>query len=139
MTDGPTTRRPWGVNVAGYLGTDLGIGEAARLLIAALDAHDVPVAPVRYRSTHSAEGDFGAMSTDDYPFGITIACVNADGFPQFAAGVSEDVRTYRYTIGLWFWELGSFPDDFAAAFEHLDEVWRRASSRTPSVRRRPSR
>ena len=37
--------RPLGVNVAGYLNAELGVGEVARQLIGALDAHRVPVFP----------------------------------------------------------------------------------------------
>ncbi|MDO8631548.1 MAG: hypothetical protein Q7R41_13765, partial [Phycisphaerales bacterium] len=38
---------PWGVNVAGFFRSELGLGEAARLLIGALDAAKVPALPVQ--------------------------------------------------------------------------------------------
>ena len=40
-------RPPWGVNVAGFFRSELGLGEAARLLIAALDAVRVPALPMQ--------------------------------------------------------------------------------------------
>ena len=43
---GHALANPWGVNVAGYLRSELGVAEAARLAIRALDAADVPVMPV---------------------------------------------------------------------------------------------
>ena len=47
---GGATRRvrapPWGVNVAGYLRSELGVGEAARAVISGLDARGVPLMPV---------------------------------------------------------------------------------------------
>jgi len=125
--DSATTLRPWGVNVAGYLASDLGIGEAARQVILALDAHEVPVAPIRYVAGFSPRTEFAAMSTEGYPFAVTVACVNADGFPSFAQSLSEDTRRYRYTIGLWFWEVDTFPERWRASFEYVDEVWAASS------------
>ena len=45
---------PWGVNVVGYFRSELGMGEAARQVISALDAAGVPVLPIpaaRFRRT----------------------------------------------------------------------------------------
>ena len=36
----------FGVNVAGYFTAELGVGQAARLLVAALDAAEVPLLPL---------------------------------------------------------------------------------------------
>jgi hypothetical protein len=49
-------------------------------------------------------------------------CVNADQHfvvmakdPEFFAG--------KYNIGVWFWELPSFPDKWRDRFAHYDEIW----------------
>lgn len=116
---------PWGVNVAGFFTSELGLGEAARLLICGLDARDVPVLPVQARLVppcgQGAEFAYGAPQ--DAPYPINVVCLNGDLIAPFAREVGESFFRDRHTIGLFFWEAGPIPTDWAAAFEHLDEVW----------------
>jgi glycosyltransferase involved in cell wall biosynthesis/SAM-dependent methyltransferase len=122
----PDVREPlWGVNVAGFFSSGLGLGEAARLLIAGLDARSVPALPVQARLIpacgQGADFTFGAPG--DAPYPISILCINGDLIPPFAREVGSSFFEDRHTIALWWWEVGDFPQDWAAAFEHIDEVW----------------
>jgi glycosyltransferase involved in cell wall biosynthesis/SAM-dependent methyltransferase len=118
-------RPPWGVNVAGFFTAELGLGEAARLLIAGLDAVRVPALPLQGMllppSRQAAE--FSSVPPTSSPYPITILCMNGDTVPVFAREVGGDFFHDRHTIALWWWELGELPDDWAAAFEYLDEIW----------------
>ncbi len=117
-TDGPL------LNVAGYFRAELGIGEAARLLLRGLEAAELP-----YRTVSCAE----TISRQDHPFAprdgggvasdINIVCVNADQTPNFAQKMGSEFYQGRYTIGVWFWEVEEFPVEFRPAFDHVDEVW----------------
>ena len=49
-----------GVNVAGYMRAESGVGEAGRLLVAALDAADVPRSIVTYENTRARQQAHGA-------------------------------------------------------------------------------
>ena len=115
----------WGVNVAGFFSAELGIGEAARLLIAGLDAGSVPALPIQGRLLPSSRRGvaFPAASPDDAAYPITIVCINGDGIPVFAREAGRGFFEGRYTIALWWWEVGRPPASWSAAYEFVDEVW----------------
>ncbi len=116
---------PWGVNVVGYLRSELGVGEAARLMIAALDARNIPNMPVHGSFVPSSrQGQaYDFVSPDRAPFPVNLICVNADLLPTFVAETHDDFFAGRYKIGLWWWEVESFPEEWLGAFDLLDEVW----------------
>lgn len=114
----------YGVNVAGYLRSELGIGEVARQVISALDAAGVHSLPVGVHTPHSRQGHgYVTGGAERNPFPVNLVCVNADQLPVFAADAGEAFFARRYTIGLWWWETSEFPEQYHRAFEHVDEVW----------------
>jgi glycosyltransferase involved in cell wall biosynthesis/SAM-dependent methyltransferase len=121
---GAPRERPLALNVAGYLNAELGVGEVARQLIAALDVHRVPLLPVGLLAPNSRQGhEFAAPPKPAAPFDINLICVNADGLPAFAREAGDDFFAGRYSIGVWWWELSEFPAQYRDAFELVDEVW----------------
>lgn len=117
-------RLPYGVNVAGYLRSELGIGEVARQLIGGLDAAGVPALPVGLVAQESRQGHAYAVNgLDQNPFAVNLVCVNADGVPGFVQQAGARFFEDRYTIGVWWWETSDFPARFMESFEHVDEVW----------------
>ena len=127
----PTTRArprltnlPLGVNVVGYLRSELGIGEIARQLIHAFDAGGVPTVPVGVSAPNSRQGHaFSASGTDHNPFAVNLICVNADGLPSFIEEVGPGFFDEKYNVGFWWWETEKFPPRDLGAFAYLDEVW----------------
>ena len=116
-------QREWGVNVAGYFNSELGVGEAARHVIDALDAAGVPVAPVGLVAPLSRQGHHFPAGSRDFPFPVNLICVNADGLPGFISELGTEFAEHRYSIGLWFWEVSLFPERWTSSFDDLDEVW----------------
>jgi glycosyltransferase involved in cell wall biosynthesis len=116
---------PWGVNVAGFLRSELGVGEAARTVIAALDARGVPVMPVHgaYVPSSRQGHAFAFVNPSAAPFPVNLICVNADELPAFLADAGPRFSENRYTIGFWWWEATTFPERSRGAFELVDEVW----------------
>jgi glycosyltransferase involved in cell wall biosynthesis len=116
---------PWGVNVAGYLRSELGVGEAARTVITALDARGVPVMPVHgaYVPSSRQGHAFAFMTPSAAPFPVNLICVNADELPAFLDDAGPRFSRGRYTIGFWWWEATTFPERSRGAFELVDEVW----------------
>jgi len=113
-----------GVNMAGYFEAVLGVGEHARLIAAALGAVGVPVAPIGLRAHQAPEGErFPSRGVESPIHPVNLISVNADVLPYFARDVGPGFFMGRYTIGLWAWEVTPFPEEFAGAFDHLDEVW----------------
>ncbi|MBA2347137.1 MAG: glycosyltransferase [Solirubrobacterales bacterium] len=115
---------PFGANVAGYLRSELGIGEVARQLITALDAVGFPVLPVGLTAPLSRQGHaYATTDADRNPFAVNLICVNADGLPAFAEEAGAAFFDGKYNVGFWWWETDTFPQKDMAAFEHVDEVW----------------
>ncbi len=116
---------PWGVNVVGYLRSELGVGEAARLMIAALDARNIPNMPVHGSFVPSSRQgqSYDFVAPDRAPFPVNLICVNADLLPTFVAETDGKFFADRYNIGLWWWEVERFPTEWLGAFDLVDEVW----------------
>jgi glycosyltransferase involved in cell wall biosynthesis len=114
---------PLGVNVAGYIAAESGMGEAARATIRTLQHAGVPVAindvpgPQRTADRTFTEFDAG----NPHPFNLVH--LNADNMAAFARDRGRAYFRDRYTIGFWFWELEDFRPDWIPAFAHVDEVW----------------
>ena len=117
--------RRWGVNVAGFFTSELGVGEAARLLIAGLDAAEIPALPIQGHLAPPSrqEAQFAHARPDEAAYPINIICINGDGVPLFAREAGHSFFADRYTIALWWWEAGDPPAEWAAAYEFVDEVW----------------
>jgi glycosyltransferase involved in cell wall biosynthesis len=126
----PTAERPDatalepGINVAGFLRAELGIGEAARQLVRAIDRTGIPHATVAYtRITPSRqEHPFEASSTEP-TYDTNLICVNADVLPEFADDVGPEFFRGRYSIGVWWWEVSRFSPAFRPAFDYVHEIW----------------
>jgi len=114
---------PLGVNVAGYLSTESGMGEAARSSIRSLEAANVPMVltnvPSRLRTQDVSYTSF----TDENPHPFNLVHLNGDNMSTFAAARGRGYFQDRYTIGYWFWELSKWRDDWLDGFNHVNEVW----------------
>lgn len=122
----PVSRsEPWGVNVAGFLQSELGIAEAARAVISGLDAARVPLLPVHgdWRPNSRQDHAYAMLDTRDAAFPVNIVCVNADVLAAWAQAAGPDFFAGRYTIGFWWWEVDTFPEQWLPAFDLVDEVW----------------
>ncbi len=119
----PTRAAP-GVNLFGYLESELGVGEAARQVRSALEACEVPAAeidvPVEAAKMPKA---LGGLDERDLPFEFNLVCVNADMLPELAGAAGPQPFEDRHTAGLWFWEVSRFPERWRDSFDHVDEVW----------------
>ncbi len=113
-----------GVNVAGFLRTGLGVGEAARLYVTALESAGVPV------RTETADprlpkpkriGFQDRRPAVEYPF--NLVCVNAFELPDFANRIGAAFFEDRVTIGHWAWEASTVPERWDDAFALVDEIW----------------
>ena len=115
-----------GANVVGYFRSEVGVGEAARRVVSALDAVATPLLPIHgatiplSRRHHS----FQYLDPSDARYPINLICMNADALPDFADQAGPSFFADRYSIGLWFWEVSAAPPGgWRDAFELLDEVW----------------
>lgn len=119
------TRSVHGVEVAGYLSAEVGLGEAGRQFVASLEGAGVPVSTTTWARTLSRK----AVPWEDRSpapgerHDTALLCLNADMLPRFHAEVGRSYLRRRYRIGLWFWELDDYPPAMREAVDMLDEVW----------------
>jgi len=122
-----SSEEPWGVNVAGWLTSSLGLGEAARSVVRALDAQRVPVMPVHGSFTFVPafleRERFPFVHPRAAPFRINLLCVTPPALPPFLADAGPRFMRGRYAVGFWFWELSVVPPGWRSAFSLVDEVW----------------
>ncbi len=118
------TPRPVPVNIAGYFRAELGIGEAARSLVAAFEAAEIPINTISFeRTANRLTHSFTERHSDSGRPDINFICVNPDQIVAFADYAGPEFSHGRYNIGVWFWEVEDFPASFHHAFNHVDEIW----------------
>jgi glycosyltransferase involved in cell wall biosynthesis len=111
-----------GVNLAGFLNAELGVGEIARRLAVALRAAEVPTALITFAGTQNrATVEFSGDCEARYD--TNLICVNADSWGRFAQIVGPEFFAGRHTVAVWFWETSIFPSMFDSAFIGVDEIW----------------
>lgn len=129
MSTYPDLVRTLGVDVVGFLRGGLGLGQAARLYVASLQAAGVPVRTTsidphmpNVPGAHPKTTEFADLHLDEeLPF--NLVCVNAPELPRFAADVGPKLFEGRYTIGVWAWETDLVPRSWDRAFSLVDEIW----------------
>ncbi|WP_160122038.1 glycosyltransferase [Rhodovarius lipocyclicus] len=117
--------RPPGLDIHGYLRAESGLGTAVRRQVLAARAAGIPGEAF---ALPAAQFDDAVVP----PFPIAaqnprhdcaLFHINADRAVNLPCEVAPDRLAGRYRIGFWAWELSRMPDAWAAAFDHLDEVW----------------
>ena len=115
---------PIGVNVSGYLDAESGLGEAARASIRSLEAARIPFALNNVPSPlRTADATYRHAFGVDHPHPFNLVHLNSDNLPSFAARRGPAYFKDRYTIGYWFWELATLPEDWVLFSGYVDEVW----------------
>ena len=125
MTTAQESSAP-GVNVIGYLREAKGIGEAARLYAAALEAGGVPV------RTGAVDAGFTPRGGEEHAsiaalgcsraHSVDLICMNAPELERFL-GEGGRLPGRGYRIGVWAWEVDPVPAEWARVSQVLDEVW----------------
>jgi glycosyltransferase involved in cell wall biosynthesis len=120
-----STKNEIGVNVAGYLAAESGVGAAARGYIHALQEAGSKVALNNFEmgaTSRKLDSSFGEFASNN-PFAINLVCVNADQLPAFISKFGERYFEGKYNIGVWWWELADFPQEYWESFRWFDELW----------------
>lgn len=115
-----------GVNLAGFLEGELGLGEVARKLGRGLEQAGVPFSTITYRRISSRQEhrvELQAAGDAEARFDTNLICLNADYLHTFMSDVGVDFFSDRYSIGVWFWETNLFRPENRAGFRFVDEVW----------------
>ena len=113
------------VCVAGFHGSVLGIGEAARAFAAAL----------RQAGAEVVEWDVSALFGHEVRLNCTaslhppaeaanlVVFLNPHELVQLVAMAGAEPFRGRFCAGVWFWELEQVPKSWRTAMGYVDEVW----------------
>jgi glycosyltransferase involved in cell wall biosynthesis len=115
----------FGVNLVGYLRSEMGVGESARYAALAIRKAGIPL---RLRSVDSrgpyrtTDGRAGPES-ETFPHPFNLFYVNADQAQIVMDRLGSDFTRDKYNIGFWAWELDDFPDRWRPSFDCYREIW----------------
>jgi glycosyltransferase involved in cell wall biosynthesis len=122
--NGKTKNQSFGMNVAGYLDTESGVGEAARGIIRSLIKSDLKFVLNNIEQHWLRRNDktYTHFSKEN-PYPINLLHVNADQVPTVFAQLGETYFENKYNIGYWFWEVSNFPKEWHSSFRYFNEIW----------------
>lgn len=113
-----------GINVAGFFRAELGLGEAARRLVNAVEHSGVPYSTLTYTGITANRQDHPFESALSEPiYDTNLICINADILTHFAQDIGPDFFRGRYSIGFWFWEVSQFLKEMHEALDFVNEIW----------------
>jgi glycosyltransferase involved in cell wall biosynthesis len=114
-----------GVNLAGYLRAESGVGTATRGYLRALEAASVPVAlcDLSHLQVNRSEDDSHPDEHDEHPHPVNLICADVELHYAILSSVGEDFFRDRYNVGIWAWELPGFPERWRDRFAYYDEIW----------------
>jgi glycosyltransferase involved in cell wall biosynthesis/lipopolysaccharide biosynthesis glycosyltransferase len=112
-----------GINVAGYLNGEFGLGQSSRLIYESSLKTGLPVSALNSNRSTSRQQEqiYEQLANELYP--ATIAIINADHFQFWVDDVGSEVLEKTAIIGVWAWETEDFPERMHSAFELVDEIW----------------
>ena len=113
-----------GINIAGYINGEFGIGEGVRANIRAAEAAGIPFTINNFtRSPHRKQDTTYQNFSLDNPHPVNLIQVNADEVATFIKHTDSSYFENKYNIGFWAWELPTFPSEWQPAFDNFHEIW----------------
>ena len=115
-----------GVNIIGYVKSELGVGQSARLCAGAAESVGIPFSLYDFNvgcASRASDETWVHMIRDDCPFRVNLFHINADQMSVVHASLGQKFFDGHYNIGYWHWELPEFPDRWLPGFAFLNEIW----------------
>ncbi len=120
-----TTPQKLGINIAGFVKGELGIGEGVRATLRGIETTNIPFVINNIISTPHRNSDTSYQKfTQENPHPINLFQVNANEVKTFLK--KSSIKQYfanKYNIGVWAWELTKFPPEWITAFTPFNEIW----------------
>lgn len=118
--------KPYGINLVAYIRAEMGLGEAARGMAAAMAAAAVPFRVVNFEhgnpSRHT-NTSWSHKEADGPDYDVTVLCLNPDNKDALRTRLPNALLGSRYVVGSWYWELPDFPEEWTSEFALVNEVW----------------
>jgi len=118
--------KPFGVNLIGYARGELGIGEDVRMLAAALESAEVPFNIINVEpGGNVSQQDTSAerWMSESFDYNTNIFCMTGIEMSRMSMEKGLGWLNGHYNIGLWPWELPTWPAAWQHAWHLVDELW----------------
>lgn len=120
----PAEPLPLGINLAGFIKGEYGIGHSSRAFCRAARDSGLPTVMVNvecgdHRNLDTTFTEF----TRENPYRVNLMTFSFDYSRRFAEDMGPRFFAGRYNIALWYWELEQFPARWHANFDFYDEIW----------------
>jgi glycosyltransferase involved in cell wall biosynthesis len=112
-----------GVNVVGYLGKQLALGDIGRLMARSLAEHGVPSSALSFTGAPSPAVDPPFPTTDTIAHRTTLAVMAADQLPVLHEWHPELFAATDRMIAYCFWEMSHLSEAGVRGLDLVDEVW----------------
>jgi glycosyltransferase involved in cell wall biosynthesis len=116
-----------GLNVIGDWGATTGIAQAARRLTVAMAGAGFDLSLETMRSGAPVDESRVPATIRELPEGrphsIDLWMLNVNELPVVADDVLRPSGRDSYSVGVWYWELSSFPENLVAQMNRVDEIW----------------
>jgi len=115
-----------GLNIAGFLTADLGVGESARCMVRAADAAGIPAALVPLKlhcKNRLGDQTYAGRLQAANPHPVNVVHLDPPATHDLDSHHGKTFRAGKYNIAYWAWELPEFPDAWIPNFGYFDEVW----------------
>lgn len=115
-----------GINLVGYAHGEFGVAEILRRYAHTLHGSRVPFVVRNFDvgvASRQCDDSMHGFLSQECRYGVNVFCMNADQMPVARERLGDAVFAGRYNIGVWFWELENFPEQWHGATELVDEIW----------------
>ncbi|NOU98348.1 glycosyltransferase [Paenibacillus sp. LMG 31456] len=134
-----------GVSLIGYTRTEIGLGEACRLMAKTFETVQLPFGILSFTdpgaiSARNNDTSWVHKEMNHAPYKVNLLHMNAPNlrwaFDLNALPLGKGLLKHRYNIGYWAWEMPDFPDEWCNSFELVQEVWAPSSFIVESIKKK---
>lgn len=109
-----------GINLHGFLLSETGLGESARLLYQALATQDVKIAACnRILEDRQNDSRFADIVSDKSPFNVSLTVDGLTGFKRLRYQICKQ----KFNIAYPFWELDTIPAKYIEYLSKYKRIW----------------
>lgn len=112
-----------GINFIGDVHVELGVGEAARQLLHAIELANIPTAKLHVPLQFKTTTVIPTYKLTDAPYAIHLIHINPPEIPHAIETSLPHILNHHYLIAFWHWELATFPPAWIQLANYFDEIW----------------
>lgn len=111
---------PEGVNIHGFFLSEIGLGESARLVHAALAGQNIAVAACnRFLKSRQNDDSFRNQISETAPYNVGLTVAGLGDFNK----LRHQICNKKHNIAYPFWELETLPKKYLEYLKRFDSVW----------------